>query len=109
MSMKVIFLLFLFHISLYGEETVTNSPSGTTAGTTNSQWIVNGNFTPDSDSLKATNGFGVRLDLTEDQKFFSDWQKPETPHYMPISIARRGVPIFTVLIFVNPSLGSDNR
>ncbi len=102
--MKTIFALILFYISLHDAKATTNNIS---AASINFQWIVSGKFAGDSDSLKATNGFGARLDLTEDEKFFARWDTPEIPYYTPVTIARRGVPIFTVVIFVDPGQRFD--
>jgi hypothetical protein len=49
-------------------------------------------------TLGENNGFGVQFALTEDESLFANWDKPVPPHYTPISVARRGVPIFTVVI-----------
>ncbi len=54
-----------------------------------------------------TNGFGVQFFLVEGEKFFSDWEKPEPPHFAPISVGRRGVPICTAVIFVDAGLKPD--
>jgi hypothetical protein len=58
----------------------------------------------DSPNIKARNGFGAQLFLTEDAAFFTNWNKPETPHINGASKARRGIPIHTILLFTNPGL-----
>jgi hypothetical protein len=61
----------------------------------------------DSVTLVSTNGFGVQFALTEEEKIFADWDKPVPPHYTPVSVARRGVPIFTVVVFAGAGLRSN--
>jgi hypothetical protein len=76
------------------------------ADTTN----VGGSVTPSKDggiALAQTNGFGVQFFLVEGEKFFADWEKPEPPHIAPVSIAKRGVPICTAVIFVGAGLRPD--
>ena len=58
-------------------------------------------------ALVETNGFGVQLFLVEGDKFFTDWEKPEPPHITPVLVARRGVPIRTVIVYVGAGLKSD--
>ncbi|HEY5296935.1 MAG TPA: hypothetical protein VIK59_03330 [Verrucomicrobiae bacterium] len=58
-------------------------------------------------TLGETNGFGVQFALTEDESLFANWDKPAPPHYTPIFIARRGVPIFTVVVFAGVGLQKD--
>jgi hypothetical protein len=49
--------------------------------------------------------FGAQLFLTENAQVFQDWNKPETPKITPVEKVRRNVPIFTVILFVEP--GTD--
>jgi len=93
MLMKTFIILTLFCGSLYA------------ANVTNSFPVVVTN--DDSVTLVATNGFGVQFALTEDEKIFADWDKPIPPHFTPVSIARRGVPIFTVVILASSGLRND--
>ena len=94
----------LFCVSLRGAETGTNN---TVPASTNFQWTVNGKLAGDSAFVKATNGFGAALFLTEDENFFQEWDKPETPHLRLASRARRGVPLFTIVTFVDPGQRPD--
>lgn len=68
-------------------------------------WRENGKPIADTPNMKSRNGFGAELFLTEDVQFFEDWSKPETPNLTPLKKARRNVPIYTVILFVNP--GTD--
>jgi hypothetical protein len=58
-------------------------------------------------TLGETNGIGVQFALTEDESLFANWDTPAPPHYTPISVARRGVPIFTVVIIAGAGLRAD--
>jgi hypothetical protein len=58
-------------------------------------------------TLGETNGFGVQFALTENESLFADWDKPVPPHYTPTSAARRGVPIFTVVIVSGAGVQND--
>src|SRR5262249_37311027 len=62
---------------------------------------------PDSENSQSKNGFGAQLFFTEDQKFFDDWNKPETPQLNKTNKARRNIPIYTVLVFSNPGLADS--
>ena len=85
--MKTFIILTLLCSSLYAAS----------ASTTNDALVT----------LGETNDFGVHFALTEDESLFANWDKPETPHYTPISVARRGVPIFTVIIIAGAGLRTD--
>ena len=49
--------------------------------------------------------FGGMLAFTTDKQFFADWDKPETPHLSPAKTVRRGVPVYTVLLFGGAEAG----
>jgi hypothetical protein len=68
------------------------------------QWNDDGRTIPDSENRKSEKDFGAQLLLTEDTKFFDDWNKPETPQLNTTERARRMVPLHTVLLFSNPGL-----
>jgi hypothetical protein len=100
--MRALAILALVCISLRAAE--TNQPvssSSTNAGALPANEF---NVSKDSESQKATNGFGAMLFLTEDKKFFDAWEDSTPPHFTPVSTARRGVPVFTVVIFAGPGL-----
>jgi hypothetical protein len=58
----------------------------------------------DSENRKTEEDFGAQLFLTEDKKFFDEWNKPQTPQLSPSDRARRNVPLHTVVLFSNPGL-----
>lgn len=72
-------------------------------------WLQDGKAAADSDSRKSQAGFGAQLLLTESEAFFDNWNKPEAPRIPLLEHARRGVPIFTAIIFVDPALDSSGR
>ena len=94
--MKTLAVLFLLCCTLHAADT-TNASRSVTA--------------PQNDgiALAQTNGFGVQFFLVEGEKFFADWEKPQPPHIAPVSIAKRGVPICTAVIFVGAGLKSDGK
>ena len=67
-------------------------------------WQKDGKPAPNTPSMKSKNGFGAQLFLTENAQVIQDWNKPETPKITPAEKARRNVPIFTVLLFVEPGI-----
>jgi hypothetical protein len=72
-------------------------------------WQKDGAPAGDTESRKSKDGFGAQLFLTEDEKFFEDWNKPETPHLKQASKARRDVPLFTVILFVEPGVDDAGK
>lgn len=72
-------------------------------------WLKDGKPMADSDSMKSKDGFGAQLFLTENAKFFDDWNRPETPKLNPVQEARRNVPIFTAILFVDPATDASKR
>lgn len=52
-----------------------------------------------TDNIKSKANFGAQLWLITDADFFLNWRKPETPALVPISIALRGQPVYTAIIF----------
>ena len=52
-----------------------------------------------TDNIKASGNFGAQLYLIDDNNFFQDWRKPETPSITPVGLALRGQPLFTAIIF----------
>ena len=93
--MKILTFLFMLCGTLYAADSTNGSAS------------VDVRPKDDSIALGETNGFGVQFFLVEGEKFFSDWEKPKPPHIAPVSVARRGVPIFTVVIFAGAGLRND--
>jgi hypothetical protein len=62
---------------------------------------------PNTDNVKSEKGFGAQLWMIEDTQFFEDWKKSGVPKLKPTRRAKRGVSIFTVILFVNP--GRDQK
>ena len=63
----------------------------------------------DGVTLAAADGFSVQFAFTEDARIFSSWDKPVPPHFAPVSVARRKVPFFAVVIFTGAGLSSDGK
>jgi hypothetical protein len=103
--MKALVVFFMLCGTLYAADT-TNSVS---AVTTNGNASVSVKPNDDSVALAETNGFGVQFFLVEGEKFFADWEKPEPPHFTPVSIAKRGVPICTAVIFAGAGLRKNGK
>ncbi len=72
-------------------------------------WREDGKPIADTDNVKAKDGFGAQLFLTESEKFFDDWNKPETPIISRVQKVRRNVPIYTVIVFADPGVDSAKR
>jgi hypothetical protein len=72
-------------------------------------WRKEGESIADTDGMKSKDGFGAQLWLIESAKFFDDWNKPEPPPINPTQEARRNVPIFTAIIFVDPAIDATKR
>ena len=72
-------------------------------------WREDGKPIADRDNMKAKDGFGAQLFLTESEKFFEDWNKPEAPIITGLQKARRNVPILTVILFADPGTDAAGR
>lgn len=83
---------------------ITKSPPPIGLDRTGQGWKANSESIADSENRKSEKDFGAQLLLTEDGKFFEDWNKPETPNLTTAERARRNVPLHTVLLFSNPGL-----
>ena len=83
---------------------ITKSPPPLGMDKTGQGWLEDGKSAADTENRKSEKDFGAQLLLTEDEKFFNDWNKPETPNVSLADRARRNIPLFTVLIFSNPGL-----
>lgn len=70
-------------------------------------WLEDGDRALDSPNMKSKDGFGAQLFLIEDEQFFNDWNRPTPPKLAPVKKARRGTPIFTVLILAG--MGTDSE
>jgi len=60
----------------------------------------------DTPNMKSKNGFGAQLYLTQSTQFFEDWNKPGTPNLKMLGKAKRNVPLFSALLFVDPGIDS---
>lgn len=70
-------------------------------------WQKEGKAAPNTPSMKSKNGFGAQLFLTENAQVIQDWNKPEVPKITPVEKAQRSVPIFTVILFVEPGIDAS--
>ncbi len=65
-------------------------------------WLKDGKPIADQPNIKSKGGFGAQLFLTESTQFFEDWEKSVAPNLPPLIKARRNVPFYTAILFVNP-------
>ena len=72
-------------------------------------WLQNGMPTPDSDNIKSKNGFGVQTWIINDESFFDDWNKPETPNLTFTETAIRNEKVFIIFLFINPGLDEASK
>lgn len=71
-------------------------------------WWQNGKPVPDSDNIKSKDGFGVQMWITNDESFFDDWKKPETPKLRFTETAIRNKKVFIIFLFINPGLDQSS-
>jgi len=96
--MKMLAIVFMLCNTLYAADTTNGSAPATVQPK------------DDSIALGETNGFGVQLFLVEGERFFADWEKPGAGvHINPVSVAKRGVPICTAVIFVGAGMKTDGK
>lgn len=72
-------------------------------------WLQNGKPVPDSDNIKSKNGFGAQLWIINDESFFDQWNKPETPNVPITKTAIRNKPVFIIILFINPGLDQGSK
>ena len=72
-------------------------------------WRKDGKPIPDTDSQKVRDGFGAMVLLTDDKKFFEDWQKPDPPRFATITNATRMVPVHIAVIFAGAGSKADGE
>ena len=75
----------------------------------NATWRKDGKPVANADNMKSKDGFAAQIFLTESTKFFDDWNKPETPMVSPLQEARRNIPFFTAILFVDPTTDTIKR
>ncbi|MEI6494227.1 MAG: hypothetical protein WCO94_16905 [Verrucomicrobiota bacterium] len=94
--MKITVLLLvaiLLGASLHGEDSTA--------------WRRDGKPVDDTSNMKSKKGFGAQLFLTQSPKFFEDWNKPGTPNLNMLEKAQRNVPLYSIVLFVDP--GTDSK
>lgn len=72
-------------------------------------WREDGKPAPNTAWMKSKAGFGAQLFLTQDTGVFDKWNTPEPPKIEPVKIARRDLPVITVLVFAGPGLDAAGR
>lgn len=72
-------------------------------------WWQNEKPVPDSDNIKSKNGFGVQMWIINDESFFDDWNKPETPNLTFTETAIRNKKVFIIFLFINPGLDKASK
>jgi hypothetical protein len=70
-------------------------------------WRLDGKAVADTPNMKSKGDFGAQLFLTESAQFFEDWNKPDTPRLPTLEKARRNVPIFAAILFVDPGVDAS--
>ena len=71
-------------------------------------WWENDKPVPDSDNIKSKDGFGVIMQLINDESFFDNWKKPEPPNLKFTKTAIRNKKVFIVFLFINPGLDQSS-
>ena len=85
------------------------------AGSTNSfqdkefGWTINDKPAPDTDNGKSMNGFGAQMWIINDESFFDDWNKPETPNLTFTETAIRNKKVFIIFLFINPGIDEQSK
>ncbi len=72
-------------------------------------WQKDGKPTANTASMKSKAGFGAQLFLTQDTGVFQKWNTLEPPKIAPVTLARRDLPVLTVLLFAGPGVGSSGH
>ena len=94
MKITILFLTaVLFGTSLHGDDSTA--------------WRRDGKPVADTPYMKSKKGFGAQLHLTQSPQFFEDWNKPGTPNLKTLEKAHRNVPLFSIILFVDP--GTDSK
>ena len=76
-------------------------------GNDSTAWRKDGKAAADTPNMKSKNGFGAQLYLTQSPQFFEDWNKPGTPNLKMLEKAKRNVPLFSAILFVDPGTDSN--
>jgi hypothetical protein len=72
-------------------------------------WQKDGKPAENTASMKSKAGFGAQLFLTQDAGVLQKWNTPEPPKIVPVTRARRDLPVITVLLFAGPGISSSGR
>lgn len=72
-------------------------------------WFISGGRSPDTENIKTKDGFGAQLWLTNDEKFFDSWNKPETPRLTILKSTKRNEPVFVIILFINPGVNEKGK
>ena len=96
------------HLEIIKSPSPTSLDGAGLAKGENSSRKENGKPARDSENRKSEKDFGAQLFLTENVKFFDDWNKPETPELSTTNRANRNVPLYTVFLFSNPGLDASD-
>jgi hypothetical protein len=100
-TVKFLIVLMLLLASLNSYANISSSPLDA------SGWSENGRPVPDSDNVKSQKGFGAQLWIINDESFFEEWKRPETPHVPVTKRAPRNKPVFIIFFFINPGVDED--
>ena len=72
-------------------------------------WAANDEAIPDTDNIKSMNGFGAQMWIINDESFFDDWNKPETPNLTFTETAIRNKKVYIIFLFINPGLDEASK
>ena len=72
-------------------------------------WQKDGKPAANTASMKSKAGFGAQLFLTQDTGVLDKWNSPEPPKVTPVTMARRDLPVITVLLFAGAGVSSSGR
>ncbi len=72
-------------------------------------WLKNGAPISDSDNIKSKDGFGAQMWIINDESFFDDWNRPETPSMTITETAIRNRKIFIIFLFINPGIDQASK
>lgn len=72
-------------------------------------WLQDGKPVSDCDNVKSTNCFGGQIWIINDESFFDNWSKPETPKVPITKTALRNKPVFIIFLFMNPGLDQESK
>ena len=68
---------------------VSTSVSDEECNQSSGSWAENGKIAPDVENRASKDGFGVLMYVIDDESFFDDWNKPQSPHIPVITEVTR--------------------